>query len=74
MYWIPRNSGKFSIGKGATDMELWYVLWDSLPFEMLHWKFMQHALLAILLMAPLFGHGGADIMSLRIQKYCQSMD
>ena len=36
-------------------MQLWYALWDSLPLEMLHWDFMKNALLAILLMAPLFG-------------------
>ena len=36
-------------------MELWYQLWDLLPFEMLHWDFMKNALLAILFMAPLFG-------------------
>lgn len=36
-------------------MQLWYSLLDMLPFEMLHWDFMKNALLAILLMAPLFG-------------------
>ena len=36
-------------------MQLWYALWDTLPFEMLHWSFMKNALLAVLLMAPLFG-------------------
>ena len=36
-------------------MQLWYSLWDTLPFEMLHWDFMKNALLAVLLMAPLFG-------------------
>lgn len=36
-------------------MSLWYALWDALPFEMLHWNFMKNALLALLLMAPLFG-------------------
>lgn len=36
-------------------MELWYGFWDSLPFEMLHWDFMCNALLALMLMAPLFG-------------------
>ena len=36
-------------------MSLWYALWDVLPFEMLHWDFMKNALLALLLMAPLFG-------------------
>lgn len=36
-------------------MSLWYLIWDVLPFEMFHWNFMKNALLAILLMAPLFG-------------------
>ena len=36
-------------------MELWYALWDHLPFEMLHWTFMKNALFAILLLSPLFG-------------------
>ena len=36
-------------------MNLWYTLWDLLPFEMLHWDFMKNALLALLLLAPLFG-------------------
>ncbi|MBO5869102.1 MAG: metal ABC transporter permease [Oscillospiraceae bacterium] len=36
-------------------MNLWYALWDALPFEIFHWRFMQNALLAILLMAPLLG-------------------
>jgi len=36
-------------------MTLWYSLWDALPFELLHWNFMKNALLALLLLAPLFG-------------------
>lgn len=36
-------------------MSIWYAIWDALPFEMLHWDFMKNALLAVLLMAPLFG-------------------
>ena len=36
-------------------MSLWYALCDLLPFEMLHWDFMKNALLALLIMAPLFG-------------------
>lgn len=36
-------------------MTLWYALWDALPFEMLHWDFIKNALLAILLLSPLFG-------------------
>ena len=36
-------------------MQVWYALWDALPFELLHWDFMKNALLALLLLAPLFG-------------------
>ena len=36
-------------------MSIWYAFWDYLPFEMLHWDFMKNALLALLVMAPLFG-------------------
>ena len=36
-------------------MSFWYMICDILPFEMLHWDFMKNALLAVLLMAPLFG-------------------
>ncbi len=36
-------------------MELWYQFCQLLPTEMLRWDFMCNALLAILLMAPLFG-------------------
>ena len=36
-------------------MSVWYHLCELLPLEMLRWDFMKNALLAILLMAPLFG-------------------
>lgn len=36
-------------------MDLWYSVCDALSLEMLQWDFMKNALLAILLMAPLFG-------------------
>ena len=36
-------------------MQIWYTFWELLPFEMLHWDFMKNALLALLLLAPLFG-------------------
>jgi len=36
-------------------MSIWYAACEALPFEMLHWDFMKNALLALLLMAPLFG-------------------
>ena len=36
-------------------MNIWYAMWDFLPFEMFHWDFMKNALLALLIMSPLFG-------------------
>lgn len=36
-------------------MSIWYALCNALPIEMLQWDFMKNALLALLLMAPLFG-------------------
>ena len=36
-------------------MSIWYAICKTLPFEMLHWNFMANAMLALLLMAPLFG-------------------
>lgn len=36
-------------------MQLWYTICDLLPLELLHWDFMKNALLAILIMCPLFG-------------------
>ena len=36
-------------------MSLWYSFCDLLPIEMLRWDFMKNALLALLIMAPLFG-------------------
>ena len=36
-------------------MSIWYTFCDFIPLEMLQWDFMKNALLALLLMAPLFG-------------------
>ncbi len=36
-------------------MSIWYLICDALPVEMLRWDFMKNALLAMVLMAPLFG-------------------
>lgn len=44
-------------------MTLWYDLWNALPFEMFHWRFMQNALLAVILMAPLFGLSSTMIVT-----------
>lgn len=44
-------------------MNLWYSLCNALPLEIFHWRFMQNALLAILVMAPLFGLMSTMIVS-----------
>lgn len=36
-------------------MNIWYAFCDLLPLEMLHWTFMKNALLAVLLISPLYG-------------------
>lgn len=36
-------------------MSIWYSFCDALGIEMLHWDFMKNAMLAVLLIAPLFG-------------------
>ncbi len=36
-------------------MNLWYAICDAIPLEIFHYRFMQNAFLAVLIMAPLFG-------------------
>ena len=54
-------------------MEFWYALWDALPFEMLHWNFMKNALLAVLLMAPLFGLMSTMIVTGRMSFFSDAL-
>ena len=54
-------------------MTLWYALWDFLPFEMLHWDFMKNALLALLLMAPLFGLMSTMIVTGRMSFFSDAL-
>ncbi len=54
-------------------MELWYSLWEHLPFEMLQWDFMKYALLAILLMAPLFGLCSTMIVTGRMSFFSDAL-
>jgi zinc transport system permease protein len=54
-------------------MQVWYALCDFLPFEMLHWDFMKHALLAILLMAPLFGLTSTMIVTGRMSFFSDAL-
>lgn len=54
-------------------MSLWYAIWDALPFEMLHWDFMKNALLALLLMAPLFGLMSTMIVTGRMSFFSDAL-
>ena len=54
-------------------MTIWYTLWDSLPFEMLHWDFMKNAFLALLLMAPLFGLMSTMIVTGRMSFFSDAL-
>ena len=54
-------------------MNLWYALWDALPIEMFHWDFMKNALLAIVLMAPLFGLMSTMIVTGRMSFFSDAL-
>ena len=54
-------------------MKLWYDFWQLLPFEMLHWEFMCNALLAVLLMAPLFGLCSTMIVTGRMSFFSDAL-
>ena len=54
-------------------MQLWYVLWDAMPIEMLHWDFMKNALLALLIMSPLFGLMSTMIVTGRMSFFSDAL-
>lgn len=54
-------------------MSLWYLIWDALPFEMFHWDFMKNALLAVILMAPLFGLCSTMIVTGRMSFFSDAL-
>ena len=54
-------------------MELWYKICHILPGEMLRWDFMCNALLAILLMAPLFGLTSTMIVTGRMSFFSDAL-
>ena len=54
-------------------MSLWYAFCDWLPFEMLHWDFMKNALLAVLLMGPLFGLCSTMIVTGRMSFFSDAL-
>ncbi|MBR3949327.1 MAG: metal ABC transporter permease [Oscillospiraceae bacterium] len=54
-------------------MTVWYTLCELLPFEMLHWDFMKNALLALLLMSPLFGLMSTMIVTGRMSFFSDAL-
>lgn len=54
-------------------MQIWYAFCDLLPFEMFHWDFMKNALLALLLMAPLFGLMSTMIVTGRMSFFSDAL-
>ena len=54
-------------------MSLWYWFCELLPIEMLHWDFMKNALLALLLMAPLFGLMSTMIVTGRMSFFSDAL-
>lgn len=54
-------------------MSLWYWFCDILPIEMLRWDFMKSALLALLLMAPLFGLMSTMIVTGRMSFFSDAL-
>ena len=52
---------------------LWHQFWDLLPFEMLHWDFMKNALLAVLLLSPLFGLMSTMIVTGRMSFFSDAL-
>lgn len=54
-------------------MSIWYAICDVLPLEMLHWEFMKNAVLAILIMSPLFGLMSTMIVTGRMSFFSDAL-
>lgn len=54
-------------------IDLWYAFCDLLPIQMLQWDFMKNALLAILLMTPLFGICSTMIVTGRMSFFSDAL-
>lgn len=54
-------------------MSIWYSFCDLLPLEMLRWDFMKNALLAILLIAPLFGLTSTMVVTGRMSFFSDAL-
>ena len=54
-------------------MNIWYTICEFIPAEMLQWDFMKNALLALLLMAPLFGLMSTMIVTGRMSFFSDAL-
>ena len=54
-------------------MSIWYWICDLIPLEMLSWQFMRNALLAVLLMSPLFGLMSTMIVTGRMSFFSDAL-
>ena len=54
-------------------MELWYLFCDLLSIELLQWDFMKNALLAVLIIAPLFGLTSTMIVTGRMSFFSDAL-
>ena len=54
-------------------MNIWYTICDAIPLDMLQWDFMKNALLAILIMSPLFGLMSTMIVTGRMSFFSDAL-
>lgn len=54
-------------------METWYALIGQLPFQWAHFNFMKNALLAVILIAPVFGISGTMVVNNRMAFFSDAM-
>lgn len=54
-------------------MKIWYAICEAIPLDMLQWDFMRNALLAILIMSPLFGLMSTMIVTGRMSFFSDAL-
>ena len=59
--------------EGASDMNIWYALLELLPVSFVQYDFMKNALLAVLLITPLFGLTGTMVINNRMSYYSDAL-
>ena len=54
-------------------MSIWYAICDAIPLELFHWRFMQNAFLAVLVIAPLFGLMSTMVVSGKMRFFSDAL-